>query len=335
MKNIVTIKFGSHLYGTSTAASDIDYKSIHIPDVKDIILQRTANSIVRNQNTKIEGEKNAPGDIDDESYSLHRFFELAVKGEIVAVDMLFAPPEAIIEGSELWDYIQKHRSFLISKRSTAFVGYCRGQAAKYGIKGSRVAAAQTVAEFFWAVMGHQGPTTKLSELAEFLPCLVKNTKHTSIVEDKINGDGTLGLFLECCDKRAAYSSSVKSAYEIFQRVYEGYGARAKLAQSNEGVDWKALSHAVRVGYEAIELLGTGHVTFPLVQAAHILEIKQGKVPYSVVGEEIERLLVDVEAAVEMSTLPEKPDMKFIEDLVFSSYYDAIRGNDWFSMDRRF
>lgn len=45
MKTVVKIKFGSHLYGTNTPASDLDYKSVHIPDVDDILLQRVQSSI--------------------------------------------------------------------------------------------------------------------------------------------------------------------------------------------------------------------------------------------------------------------------------------------------
>ena len=39
-KCVVMMKFGSHLYGTSTPASDLDYKSVWIPPAKNIILQQ-------------------------------------------------------------------------------------------------------------------------------------------------------------------------------------------------------------------------------------------------------------------------------------------------------
>jgi len=39
MKTIVQIKFGSHLYGTETPASDLNIKGVCIPTAHDILLQ--------------------------------------------------------------------------------------------------------------------------------------------------------------------------------------------------------------------------------------------------------------------------------------------------------
>lgn len=36
MTTIVRVKFGSHLYGTNTPTSDLDFKSVHIPPARDI-----------------------------------------------------------------------------------------------------------------------------------------------------------------------------------------------------------------------------------------------------------------------------------------------------------
>jgi hypothetical protein len=52
------------------------------------------------------------------------------------------------------------------------------------------------------------------------------------------------------------TASIKTAREILQRLVTEYGQRALQAERNEGVDWKALSHAVRVGREALELFET-------------------------------------------------------------------------------
>jgi len=54
MKTIVEIKFGSHLYGTATAESDLDIKRIYIPSAKDILLQRIKPVIVEKRTKKLE-----------------------------------------------------------------------------------------------------------------------------------------------------------------------------------------------------------------------------------------------------------------------------------------
>ncbi len=90
MRKLVTIKFGSHLYGTSTPASDVDFKSVHVPAPRDVLLQRAKGS-VSTARTKQEKEKNLPGEVEEESYSLLRYLQLASEGQTVALDMLFAP----------------------------------------------------------------------------------------------------------------------------------------------------------------------------------------------------------------------------------------------------
>lgn len=97
-----------------------------------------------------------------------------------------------------------------------------------------------------------------------------------------------------------------------------------MAESNEGIDWKALSHAVRVGNEALELLTEGWVTFPLPNALHIMKIKKGLLPYNQVAEEIEQLLVEVEIASGKSHLREEPDYEWIDDTVASVYGEEVK-----------
>lgn len=321
MKQIVRIQFGSHLYGTNTPQSDLDYKAVHLPSGRDIVLQNVSNSVSNKPSKQGEGQKNEAGDHDEESYSLQRFLQLSKDGQTVAIDMLFAPPQNTLETSELWRIIQENRHRLLTKRSAAFVGYCRQQANKYGIKGSRVAAAKAAMEFFEAGMKNLGATAKVSEVSPYMVNILGD--HTQLVEQQVNSAGDMGWFLECCNRKVSFDASVKQGYEIFSRIYANYGNRAKLAESNESVDWKALSHAVRVGREALELLETGHITFPLRYADRILQIKRGELVYPVVADEIEELLVEVETAAEKSSLPESPDEDFIDELIYEHYRNQV------------
>ena len=134
MRAIVRIKFGSHLYGTDTPQSDLDYKSVFVPDARDILLQRVKGS-TSTKRPKAEGEKNFAGEIDEENYSLQRYLGLAAEGQTVALDVLFAPAQSMVEPpAPEWHEITRNRAKLITRKSTAFVGYCRQQANKYGIK---------------------------------------------------------------------------------------------------------------------------------------------------------------------------------------------------------
>lgn len=197
MKQIARIKFGSHLYGTSTPESDLDYKSIFIPDGRDILLQRAKGSI-NNHRPKGDGEKNYAGEIDEERFSLQRFLQLAAEGQTVALDMLFAPDWALTEEpSPLWRQIQKNRHRLLTKKSKAFLGYCRQQCNKYGIKGSRVAAARAALSLLVAALSHD----KLGGLdSDIRDLIATHPDHMSLVED-ITPHGQKVLLWEVCNRK--------------------------------------------------------------------------------------------------------------------------------------
>lgn len=62
--NLVKMQFGSHVYGTTNLpTSDLDYKAVYIPSIRDIILQRPKNTIT-SHTKKDYTAKNTAGDID-------------------------------------------------------------------------------------------------------------------------------------------------------------------------------------------------------------------------------------------------------------------------------
>ena len=262
--------------------------------------------------------------MDTESYALHRYLELLAQGQTVALDMLFAPPASwTVDPDALWYQVRTNTSRLLTKKSAAFVGYCRTQANKYGIKGSRVAAAKAAMEFFAA----QPMLAKVGDYEAELNDQLCTDEHSLIVTQETTPSRT-EMYFECCNRKVAFGNTVKQAYEVFTKIYANYGARAQLAETNQGIDWKALSHAVRVATEALELLGTGRITFPLPNAPEVLAIKLGLRPYTQVAERIEGLLVEVEAASSASTLPDKVDQEWIDDLVLEAYGRTVY--DWFA-----
>lgn len=322
---ITRIKVGSHLYGTNTPDSDTDYASVFMPKAHDILTQRVPETVeVTPKREKLEGERNVATDVDDKAYSLQQFLKMAADGQTLAIDMLFAPEENVLRNDGYWTILRNNKHRLLSRKSAAFLGYCRQQANKYGLKGSRVAAALAAAEAFERLFEVHGSATRVSQVAFTLDKLLENhPEHCKIVEQAIGSNGVIGKFFECCDRKVAFNASVFDAAKIYRKVADGYGARAKQAQQNEGVDWKALSHAVRVGLEAVELLTTGYVTFPCPESAHLLDIKLGRLGYKEVSEEIEALLVKVEEAAATSVLPEEPDYEFIEALIHNAYRGVV------------
>jgi len=132
------------------------------------------------------------------------------------------------------------------------------------------------------------------------------------------------MHLSVVNRRCGYTTTIKDAHAVYARIYENYGERARMAMTNEGVDWKAMSHAIRVSRQALELLATGRITFPRPDAEELLAIKLGKFPFSEVGRTLEELVEKVEAAAEISTLPEESDQDAIDRLVIYLYDSQLR-----------
>lgn len=321
---IAKITFGSHLYGTSTPTSDIDIKEIVLPPPRDILLQREI-PIVKIGRSKLPGEKNCPTDVDVERITLRGFLNLLVDGDTMALDMLFAPAQSLLtEPSSIWTILQTQKHNLLSRRVTKAITYCRDQTKKYGIKGSRMHAVRLLLEWFDAIAAQVGTGVRLMAVEPALRHFVAETanEHITVIEPQ----PPRSAYLWCCGKRVPFYATLADARVPFQRIFDAYGARTLLAERNQCIDWKAVSHAVRVGHETLELLRTGHITFPLPNASHIRDIKQGLLPYSVVADEVEQLMEFVSISELNSHLPDQPNIDWIESFITNVYAEHIRGS---------
>lgn len=341
IKTIIKMEFGSHLYGTNTPASDKDFKGVYVPEMRDVLLGKQPNTSITTS-TGQANSKNSNEDVDTEMFTLHGYLNMVAKGEVVALDMLFAPAERFVSDPEqflAWKNVQDVcKKYLLSKQTTAYIGYCRKQAAKYGIKGGRVADVRALLDLLKTF----DKNAKLYEYNEQIEKHCADKEFTLIIEGKeqrnIGGGGTknpwANKLIECCNRKAPLTNTVKATIEVYQKVFDGYGSRALQAETNDNVDWKAMHHAMRACEEAIELLDTGHITFPLKRAEYHREIKMGKHDYKVIAAELEELMAEVERAAVRSKLPDHPNMQALEDYVCGIYgtYVAASAADIVSKD---
>jgi hypothetical protein len=338
MRTIFKCEFGSAIYGTSTPESDKDYKSIFLPDPQSIILQQVPRNITKNTKTDITA-KNTSNDIDDEAFSLQEYLRLLCQGQTPMLDMLFCPEDKVMIRTEEWYRIKSYRHTFLHKGTSAFVGYVRQQAAKYGVKGYRVDAMKTALNVLKGLPLQNKP---LSEYMTLLNALVDEAQSfrsteenkgpfiqwTELPEKK---NGPLKPHLEVCNRKFPLSVKVSYAVDCLEKIYEGYGHRARQAALNVGVDWKALYHAVRVARQSEELLLTHNITFPRPEAPLLLQIRKGELPYEQVAEIIEDGLKRVEAARQISTLPEQASAFTMDRLVYELYSKELK--NWFDTGR--
>jgi len=296
------MKFGSHLYGTATLESDLDYKGIFLPTKEDLLLGRVPKSF--NYSTSKGESRNTKDDVDIELYSLHYFLKLACDGQTVAMDMLHAPENMILQKSKTWDAILINKQKFYTKNLKSFIDYARRQASKYGIKGSRINAALQVLE----VLKDEDPSTKMKAVWDQLP----RVEHCYDVAPDPNG---MRQF-QVCGKSFQESATIGYVIPIIEKFYDDYGRRAKLAAKNKNIDWKAVSHALRAAYQTKEILTENTLTFPLREADFLRKVKQGKLDYlSEVGPELETLMEEVERLAFASNLPETVDRKFWDQFI--------------------
>lgn len=323
-RQIVRMAFGSHIYGTNLPTSDHDFKSVFVPFARDILLQK-ATKVSRNQSTGDPNAKNSPEDVDQESFSLHGYLKLLCEGQTVAIDMLFVPEKFISWNSTTWRIIQYNRKEFISKSIAPFIGYCRQQANKYGIKGSRMAAAKAAAELLRG-FANVDPSLKLGDFGGGMAVAQLAEEHPEHItfEDRKSPNGNVVRHLSVCDKLAPFTLRVDRAAEMYENLWMAYGERARQAMNNEGIDWKALMHARRICDQAVELLATGNITFPRENAAELLEIRLGKRTYAEVAREIELGMEYLESAMATSSLREKPNFELAEQLVLDEYAREVR-----------
>ncbi len=323
VRQLVRIKHGSHLYGTSTPASDTDYKGVHLPSGQAILLGRPENVINSGVTSKLAGtDKNSSDAVDSESYSLQKFFEMLAKGDTVATEILFAPQEFIVEADPLWPEIQEIGKTLLNRKCKGFVGYCRRQAAKYGIKGSRMAAVKKLVKLLEEALEEYSSQTRLETLFIQLAKLAEGEEHLELVNIPTNQGANL-WHIRCCDRSMPMTATLHDTWKVYNLVWKNYGERARAAMDNEGIDWKAVSHAVRVAEQAIELLTQGRITFPRPNAPILLEIKQGQLPYSRVSNLLEELVAKVEEVSESSDLPATTPQYLIDASVEKYYGEQV------------
>lgn len=88
---------------------------------------------------------------------------------------------------------------------------------------------------------------------------------------------------------------------------------------NNGVDWKAVSHAYRYMFEVKDLLTKGEIVFPLAQAEFLIKMKTGQITWPQVNDDLGNMMNEIESIAVTSNLPENPDRKFWNEFILSIY----------------
>lgn len=334
-KLLYLTKFGSHLYGTNSETSDEDYKGLFLPSRESCLLGTAPKCF--DFNTKTDRDtKNTSEDEDVQLWSLQYFLNLLGQGETNAIDLLYSysyqdmvvyndAKYSFLTGyrgyvfqEPLFGYLFKNHKKLFSVKNTkSFVGYAIGQARKYGVKGSRLGVVKKIVEFLQNLPNGEFGKLRLSNISPKLleACGDPSYCFVKMVDAKPTPKET--LFVN--GSQHHLDITIEEFFCRMEREYQTYGERAKQAESNEGLDYKALSHAVRAIRQMEYLLKDGKIVYPLACAEELKAVKQGKLTWK----EIEKLITDGLENVDnlQSHLPSEHelDVDFVRTFILNCY----------------
>ena len=301
MKILYKTKIGSHLFGTDTPDSDVDYVAIYLPTKEDLILEKVRHVI--NNDTNKSNTKNTKEDIDYKVVSLHHWLKLLAKGETNAVDILFSMfREDTIEYKDdfFFKYFKDLAPSLISKNCNAFIGYANAQAKKYQLKTARYTELLTLIQKLKTLP----PTSQLVNHLETLSAL--NLEYTKIIRAPGPQKTIDCYYLEVLGRKYSEYVSIEFILARLEKVETDYASRAKHSQTT--VEWKSLSHAIRVIDEVEEFMKTKHIVFPLKNVKYIKKVKAGKVPLEEVLAYMTEKTEKIDTLIKESKLPERLDV---------------------------
>lgn len=304
---------GSRMYGTNLPTSDTDYKAVHVPTARDILLGEGNEHI--NTSTGSNTSSNGSTDTDLESIRLQRFLQLAGQMQPIAVELLFTKPLHTVH--PLWQHIVDNKDKLINARSGPFTGYCRAQANRYAVRGARLEAFTAVVRVLGLTNGNRKGTDVSS-----LECQLNEIPNVTVV-GKTNPGGVVIPTLVVYGRQAALTCSIKEIYDIMNRPILDAGKRSKDAHAAGGADWKAMYHAVRIAQEGIDLFTKGELVFPSPDKELLLSIRRGDLALDKVMDIFEDKMVRMEDAVVHTDLRAEPDQKWIDALVMQTNSEII------------
>ncbi len=308
MRKLFSTMYGSHLYGTSTPESDIDWKYVVLPDLDSLLLGKKLVNEVKKTN-KQAFTKNTSEDLDEEFIPIQIFARDFLGGQTYALEIAFAV-ESTHAGQTIHDplfleFVRELRARFLTSNIKALAGFATNQALVYSTKGERLNAVRATLDVF-----QQFPKdAKVSEHTEDFKRSMMNVEMEFVSQVMLtnydrSGKGDMAPCVNLLGKILPFSATFGYNLTTIEALRDKYGSRADAASTTKA-DWKATMHARRVIMEGIDLLTDHSITFPYSHdtVEELLSIKQGGMPYEEVMSEINAGLDFLDSLSEVSRLP--------------------------------
>lgn len=316
---------GSRLYGLGTESSDTDLRGVFLPSLRDSVLGDVRKSMqVSSPHPETgKGGKDSSPDTDIEIYSADFFLASALKGQPWAFELLFTPAEKIFVSTELWDSVLDGRDLFLSRRIRTFLLCASGYAAQSDAGASRVRFLKTLRSYLHSL----SPEKTLGDVSGKIISIDRDCSRDGegrFLSYASQHDGRFALSLS--GKKFPLEMGAKQFLSFVENALARHVKNGRRAEGNPGdPDWKSLSHAFRVLYQARCLIRDGGFSFPLPEAPFLMEIKTGGLlsKRQELYAELAELTKKTETEIEQSNLPEEPSdeaIAFAETVRMDRYF---------------
>jgi predicted nucleotidyltransferase len=311
--NFLYSVYGSKLYGTSTPQSDTDEKVIYVPALDKLLLGKKPKIYKEredaNGNSIPDGQPMPDGGRECEYIPIQTFVHDFVHGQTYAVEIAHAylaggpPKHGITYTSEMPVYALIEE--LVEKFGNAdvyaMVGFAMKQTFDYVKRGERLNKALHLRDFLHANFYDKSLETRLDTIVNGEMVLDIVAREIGLSTGISENNNKIMRTLELNGRSYLETTTVFHIYTLIAKLVSSYGDRTKAAAETD-VEYKSLSHAIRVYQQVLELLETGRITFPRPNASLLLAVKQGKGDLGTVKVLLEQLDEEVQEKILTSTI---------------------------------
>ncbi len=276
---------GSHLYGTNTPESDIDYRGVVIPP----------RNIRDDPFTNFE-QQEFPGE-DKVHYGLKKFFQLASDCNPNIIELFYAPDNCITVNTPEWSLISgSANNFLSTKARFTFTGYALSQLKRIKLHRS------------WLLNPPNHKPTReefgLGNVPEFGLEVMTNLIYAP--EEYI-----IPEYRQIALAEKSYRSA-KEYWNNYESWRNTRNEKRFALEEKFGYDTKHGMHLYRLLTEGTELLENGTITLPRPDAKFLLEIRNGALSYDELIQTVGNFQEKIDSI--NSPLPKHPNRKAISEL---------------------
>lgn len=296
-RNLVFLaRIGSHSHGTYVppedpqAIDDVDYMGVVIPPPERVF------GLV-----EYEGTNFMLDELDVVFYSFSKFVRLLVKSNPNVLGTLWLRNEDYVYQSHGMSELTINRELFSSKQAhTAFAGYADGQ-------------LKRMTHFNQAL---------LDEYTRAVHTIERDCGLT--VREVLEADEHKLKHLYEQHFRFVTLEGLRRFKGLHRQHFSGYmGEKRKRLVEKHGYDCKNAAHLIRLLRMCVEFLDTGVMNvYREHDGDHIRAIKAGKFSLEDVKQEAEALFEQTRVARDRSSLPDAPQLQYIEEMLVDITLDA-------------